>query len=161
MCVLKQMLQPLSAARITRTSVPLGKDVDLTALAIKIIYPSMQTTKIVGGQVLLYFLTLAVEGQGVPVSLWKMNCCSFSFSPSPASDFTVKPCNPVASSSVHPTARLCQHTEIRKKSKPEKGIWLTESSKYNLLSLYLWSSPFTKWPMYFLGWREGVLLFSD
>lgn len=47
------MLQPVWAARVTRTSMPLGKGVDLTALAIKIVYPSIRTTETVGGQVLL------------------------------------------------------------------------------------------------------------
>lgn len=39
------MLEPLSNARITGTSMPLGRAVDLTALATRIIYPSMGMTK--------------------------------------------------------------------------------------------------------------------
>lgn len=42
---LKQTFEPLSNARITGTPIPLGKDVDLTALATRIIYPSTGVMK--------------------------------------------------------------------------------------------------------------------
>lgn len=81
------MVEPLSDARITGTPIPLDTDVDLTALATRIVCPSTGMTKQqeISSPVLL---NLAMEGWGVPISLCKKNSCSFSFLPGPASELT-------------------------------------------------------------------------